>query len=124
EFVYAFNSDSQLCITASTLTFNIIERKSAGESASINLCHDAGQTDLLSLIPGSPDSGGTWYTDDVIDGTIDLENGTITPAATDIGKTITIAYSHNPTVSQLPDGLPPSECALVFNGVDSYGEAR
>lgn len=124
EFVYTFNSDSELCIAASTLTINIIEQKSAGDSASINLCHNAGQTDLLSLLPGSPDEGGTWYTDDVIDGTIDLVNGKITPAATDIGKTITIAYSHNPQVSELPAGVTPAEYWLEFDGVDDYAEAR
>lgn len=102
EFRYFVNQNYPSCMTSSSLFVQVEEEKNAGRNTSASVCHDAQDVNLLSLLSGNPDPGGSWTTDDHPDGILDLENGTFTPDDEDIGKTFTLAYSHSPNVDELP----------------------
>jgi len=105
EFMYVVGEG--LCALTTTITIVVIPELSAGINTFRQVCHDSGTINLLDLLSGNPDEGGTWFTEDDIPD-LDLDEGTFTPSIDEAEEVYTIAYSHTPKVDKLPEH---SECA-------------
>lgn len=58
---YNYSIDNGVCTTDSaSIQVNIDKKAEAGEDSEVSLCEDGSPVDLIDLLNGNPDPGGTW----------------------------------------------------------------
>jgi gliding motility-associated-like protein len=125
QFEYAFASNGPCPATSSTVTINVTTGSNAGTDSTLTVCGGDASIDLIGLVGGSPDLGGTW-TDITGTGAL-LPEGILNAQLITPGTTAQFAYQITDigcgvvtatltlTVSEFPDPGSDSTLTMCIN---------